>query len=418
MQTSRVVVVVLLAAGWPNAAVAQTDAENLLAESDAAIQAQIGVVFDAKSEVEAFQHTHALKALAKDKAELVKQLAIFEATSSRRHEMHVLITLIILDRLDIRPSTTLRTLAPLLDSENERLREFAEEWFQGFDELSDDDPLEAYSSYIGGQLARSREVPAALIEHIHQQLPPERALLIYLRASRAPAAAANIQAVTTRMEANRQGRELTEQEKQQEQQREQVQQQRVEERREILLTEHLVTSAIWLKENAFGEEFMEIKPEAMEQLTKLSSHRHWWARLYVAEIMGRHFSLRLPEVLDKLSEDENALVSRAAKAAKSARGAGARVMPARQDANPGDGRRAEGLVAPREASARAIGSNSIEVTWQPSVGATSYTVIRRQPDTEAKYTIVAPNVIGTSFIDTGLAKDTLYEYRVRAQQDP
>jgi hypothetical protein len=58
------------------------------------------------------------------------------------------------------------------------------------------------------------------------------------------------------------------------------------------------------------------------------------------------------------------------------------------------------------------------LTWEPSVGATSYIVIRRQPDTEPAYTIIDPNVVGTSFIDTGLVAGTLYEYRVAAQRNP
>jgi hypothetical protein len=321
MRPGQSFIAVLLLAGWPSWAVAQTATEKLLAESDPAIQAQIGAVFDAKSEIEAVQHTQALKKFAKDNGELMKQLAIFEATSPRKHEMHVLITLMILGRLDIQPSVTFRTLAPLLDSENERLRELAEEWFQGYDGAANQKTLEEYISYMGGRWARNEEVPTALIEHIHRQLPPERALMIFLNASRIPGAAANVQAIKTRMEANRQGRDLTEQEKQQEQEREQVQQQRNEERRDILLAEHLISSAIWLKKNAYGKEFIELKPKATEQLAKLSQNKHWWARLYVAEIMARNFSLRAPEVLDKLADDENPMVRKAANAAKVARGA-------------------------------------------------------------------------------------------------
>lgn len=273
--------------------------------------------------------------------------------------------------------------------------------------------MEQYSSYIGGRLARNEEVPAALIEHIYQRLPPEQALLIFLRASRAPIAAAHIRTVNQQMEANRQGRDLTEQEKRQEQQREQVQQQRKEERRRILLAEHVVSNAIWLKEHNFGEEFAKVRSEAQEQLRQLAEHDQWWARLYVAEIMGRHFSLRLPEVLDQLSDDENELVRRAAKAAKVARGTAVRPPP-----KPGEGKRAETLVAPREVESRAVGPTSIEVTWQASVGATSYAVQRRQPDTETEFTTIAPNVSDTSFIDTSLARDTLYEYRVIARRNP
>jgi hypothetical protein len=315
MRRSQLVVAVLLLAGWPDLAVALTDTEVLLAESDAAIQAQIGAVFDAKSDIERFEQTQGLKEMAKDKAELVKQLAIFEATSPRKHEFHVLVTLMILDGLDVQPSTCMRILAPFLDSENERVREFVEEWFQGYDGGSDDDPLEAYSSYMGGQLARNEEVPTALIEHIHQRLPPDRALLIFLRAGRVPDAAANIKTISKRLEAARQGREITQQDQKEWLRQEKVQQQRQEKRRQILLAEHVVSHAIWLKEQRFGEQFQKALPEAKEQLVKLSGHEHWWARLYVAAIMQRHPALRLPDVLDKLSDDEDALVSKAAKAA-------------------------------------------------------------------------------------------------------
>jgi hypothetical protein len=76
------------------------------------------------------------------------------------------------------------------------------------------------------------------------------------------------------------------------------------------------------------------------------------------------------------------------------------------------------LVAPREVEARALGPTSGEVTWQASVGATSYAVQRRRPDTETEFTTIAPNVTATSYTDIGLASDTLYEYRVIAQQNP
>lgn len=76
------------------------------------------------------------------------------------------------------------------------------------------------------------------------------------------------------------------------------------------------------------------------------------------------------------------------------------------------------LVAPRGGEARPLSTTSIQVTWEPSVGATSYIVIRRLPATETEYTIIAPNFTGTSFIDTGLTPNTLYEYRVAAQRNP
>lgn len=76
------------------------------------------------------------------------------------------------------------------------------------------------------------------------------------------------------------------------------------------------------------------------------------------------------------------------------------------------------LVAPRNVHARALGSGSVEVTWNPSLNAIDYLVARRQPDTETAFTIIAPNVVGTSYTDSGLTSGVLYEYVVVAQRNP
>ncbi len=48
-----------------------------------------------------------------------------------------------------------------------------------------------------------------------------------------------------------------------------------------------------------------------------------------------------------------------------------------------------------------------------------YLVARRRPDTETAFTIIAPNVIGTSYIDSsGLVSGILYEYLLVAQRNP
>jgi len=76
------------------------------------------------------------------------------------------------------------------------------------------------------------------------------------------------------------------------------------------------------------------------------------------------------------------------------------------------------LVAPRSVEARAVGPTSIEVTWEASLNAIDYLVARRNPATETAFTIIAPNVAGTSYTDTGLLSDTLYEYLLVAQRNP
>lgn len=75
-------------------------------------------------------------------------------------------------------------------------------------------------------------------------------------------------------------------------------------------------------------------------------------------------------------------------------------------------------VAPKGVQARAVGPTSIEVTWQASPTATSYSVLRRQPGTETQFSIIASGVTATTYTDTGLASDTLYQYRLIAHRNP
>ncbi|MEX2171116.1 MAG: fibronectin type III domain-containing protein [Pirellulales bacterium] len=71
--------------------------------------------------------------------------------------------------------------------------------------------------------------------------------------------------------------------------------------------------------------------------------------------------------------------------------------------------------APRAVEAAAIGSTSIQVTWQASSNASSYAVQRRLPDTETEFTTIAPSVAGTTYSDNTATSGTLSEYRVVAQ---
>jgi hypothetical protein len=56
--------------------------------------------------------------------------------------------------------------------------------------------------------------------------------------------------------------------------------------------EHVVSDATWRKQNGFGDRFQELKPAAITELEKLSTHVAWWVRLYVAETYWRHAELR------------------------------------------------------------------------------------------------------------------------------
>lgn len=299
----------LLLANWANIASAQTASEKLAAEADPAIQAQILAVYDAKSEAEVVRQQEILKRMTDDKAELVKQLAIFAVAAPDKKEMHGLLTVVVLNRLELSPSFAIRVLAPYLGSDNEELRDFAHQWFECHDRLSND-PLEPgnyknYADYIGQMVAGNREIPAAFAEYLFER-SPERALLAFHRGSRARHAAAHMKAMSKAFEARRRGEQATfEKPKPFD-----------DPPKDILLAAHIVDNAIWLKTNKFDEHLHAALPDAKVQLAKLADRKEWWVRLYVAEIMRRHPELRVAEVVENLSHDGNGSVSKAAKGAK------------------------------------------------------------------------------------------------------
>lgn len=337
----------LLVASWASITFAQPGVEKLVAASDPAIQAQIRVVYDSQSELEMFRQVQTLKEIAGDKtedqAELVKQLAIFSVTSPNQKEFHALLTLVILDRLDLQPSISIRVLAPYLDSENKQLRDFARDWFRCYDKVAFEDPWKAYGSYVGNRLTRNEKVPREFVEYLYER-SPERALLVFLRAARLGNTVARLMKLQEKREADLQKIGQNELDRRDDELAARLaewnkkmaaiqgkypppvppvpplppmtnppdvipRQLGEKLQKEILLAEHIVSNAIWLKKKKFDEQFQKALPKAKQQLAKLAEYDQWWARLYVVQIMRRHRELRLDDVLDRLSRDSNALVS-------------------------------------------------------------------------------------------------------------
>lgn len=81
--------------------------------------------------------------------------------------------------------------------------------------------------------------------------------------------------------------------------------------KEILWTEHVVSDVLWKQRNGFLKPD-EIEPAAATELAKASADDAWWVRLYAAEIMRQHQSLRSPGVIEQLQQDGNDLVRKAA----------------------------------------------------------------------------------------------------------
>jgi hypothetical protein len=306
---------------------AQTETAKLLADANPDIQTEIRKVWDAMqspgSEVEFAAQIVSLRNSVDDRDELVRQLAIFFATTEGAPETHSLLALMILSRLELPDRVPIRVLAPCLDSENEQLRDLAEAWFEYHDgsTLRGRPPFgssnyDDYRDYVRNKYSKNEEVPAAFVEYIYET-DPGKALLVFAYSEGASEATKSFQQMAQVFQAARQNRNRTpevnpELRNLQEQNKRRSKQTRAQ-RDEIILAEHIVANAIWLNENGFAARFQWALPEANVELAKLSNHDKWWARRYVAEIMRRHGELRQADIIRRLSEDTNSQVSKRAK---------------------------------------------------------------------------------------------------------
>jgi hypothetical protein len=67
---------------------------------------------------------------------------------------------------------------------------------------------------------------------------------------------------------------------------------------------------------------------------------------------------------------------------------------------------------PQNLSAAAVGPSQIDLTWDPSPGATSYMVERSSGG--GTWVVLARGVLTPSYVDTGLAASTTYQYAIMA----
>jgi hypothetical protein len=256
---------------------------------------RLGVVSFDNTEV--LSEAQEIKQLVADEDEIVRQLAVFVATTESSEDTHAIIALTIWRYLHVSPKAAIRVLAPYLDASNRPLRGFVRDWFQGHDDYDD------YKKYVMLNVSRKEEVPVPFIKYLYGR-SPGKALLVFRAGS--VDVRAQLQTVREQIEAAREGREPTTPEQEQKEQRDS------QKRREVLLAEHIVSNALWLHKNGFNERFQAALPEAMAELEKLAKHNQWWARLYVVYIMRQNPVLLQDHVLRQLAEDENALVSEAA----------------------------------------------------------------------------------------------------------
>ena len=70
-------------------------------------------------------------------------------------------------------------------------------------------------------------------------------------------------------------------------------------------------------------------------------------------------------------------------------------------------------IAPPEGVTAAMGNGRVTITWQPSAGATSYTIYRKV-EGEPEFTELTTGVLTPPFVDPGLTNGTRYSYQVQA----
>ena len=283
-------------------------------QTDPAIQESLSEIVDAldasslapKASIEALQEIEELKVSVGEGGDIIEQLAVYAAAPG---EQQPLMALAILQLLDFPPRIVIPSLVPYLDDENVKVRSFARDWFQGHDNGGANETklkpvnFEDYADYVR-TVRKAENVPAAFVQYLYDR-SPNRAFLIFARAERQSEAVKGLEAIRKKMEQQRGVNVLAE-----------LPQPRAGiEKNELLLAEHMISHAIWLKKYYFHERFPQASKRAKDHLSSLAQHDKWWARLYVAEIMRRHRELRQADVLEKLSKDTNALVRKSAKIA-------------------------------------------------------------------------------------------------------
>jgi hypothetical protein len=84
-----------------------------------------------------------------------------------------------------------------------------------------------------------------------------------------------------------------------------------EEKRTLLIAARVVDQADWKLANGLARPD-EADPLAADELARVAAQKHWWARLYVAQVMARNPAVRKPETARALAADENAMVRKVA----------------------------------------------------------------------------------------------------------
>ncbi len=161
----------------------------------------------------------------------------------------------------------MKTTAPLLNNKNKKVRR---KLYEIMDGCCQGRPTIDFNRVFSMMRAEGT-IPDALVEYMYDR-SPDKAMLGYMRYN-------NIERLDP-------------------------------ERRNLLLAEREISNTLW--KQRFGLLVLhEAKAGAIAELEKLSRHKEWWARLYVAAIMRQHQGFRRPDIIERLKTDAHPLVRKA-----------------------------------------------------------------------------------------------------------
>lgn len=219
------------------------------------------------SEEDFLQHLQVLREESgKESSRLVSQLIYYSIEAEGRSEdmLEVMFAGVIIEQLEIRDSQLAWAAIPYLGTEDPRIEKVVRNWLGGTEGRSAGraPDYSHYRAFIEFKVRNGEAPPRGLVHYMYES-DPGMAVLSVMRAS---------------MLRNR------------------------SEVKPILWAQHLVDDVLWKWQHGFLERG-KVEPEAVEALRELAEHPRWWARLYVAEIMGQHPGFRTDDLIEALLVD-------------------------------------------------------------------------------------------------------------------
>jgi hypothetical protein len=212
-----------------------------------------------------------LRAVAKElktsynDADLIPQIVLYEATA-KKEQTAIATNLLLLQFIeDLGRSRIMGILSPFLSTDNERIKT---RLYEIMNYCCEGRPTIDFNRIFSMMRAKGGAIPDGLVAYMYDRSPGE-AMLGYMRYY-------NIERSNP-------------------------------ERQNLLLAEREVGNTLW-KHQFLLLEHHKVEPSAMVESEKLSRHKEWWVRLYVAEIMRQHKGFRQPETIERLKKDKHPLV--------------------------------------------------------------------------------------------------------------